>query len=244
MTPPPNLKISAFNTVRMVLLELFTISSLYTAGNATKYFLERYLLQKGDKLYDGTALETCEESIEKFFELSVEKANYAPPFYMNSGSVGIPLGGGTTTEFEDLLSAVISKKENLYNWRITDLDTRNRCASPQKFWLNTPDDLKEFFEQHRIPVNLIPLSLPIQVREIKIPTGTPVYSVGSALTVGSHKPSVVKTAAWVRSFGRQPGISALASVFALGLGAYHYVTWNEYYERENRAYYLRKVGLA
>lgn len=245
VNPSTNLNIIPFNTVSMVLLELFTVSSLYSAGNAAKYFLERYLLQKGDKLYDGTVLETREEPVEKFVELSVEKANYAPPFYVNSGHVGIPLGGGTTTEFEDLLSAVISeKKGNEYNWRITDLDTRNRCASPQKFWLNTPDDLKGFFEQHRIPMNLIPLSLPIQIREIKVPTGTRVYSVGSALTSGTHKASVVKTAAWVRSFGRRPGLSALTSVSTISLGVYHYLTWNEYYERETRLRYLKKFGFA
>jgi hypothetical protein len=223
----------------MVALELFTISSLYTAGNAAKYFLERYLLQKGDKLHDGTTVETREA--DKFVELSVEKGNYQPPFYVNSGSIGIPLGGGTTTEFEELLSAVVSeKKENDYNWRITDLDTRNRCAAPQKFWLNTPDDLKGFFEQHKIPMNLIPLSLPIQVREVKVPANTLVYTVNSAVTIGSHKASVVKTAAWIRSFGRYPATSAFASVCTLFLGAYHYLNWDDYYEREKRARYMSK----
>jgi hypothetical protein len=229
----------------MVALELFTLSGLYTAGNAAKYFIECYLLNKGDKLYDGTQLQTSEQPVQKFVELSVEKSNYHPPFYVNPGgnhgSIGIPVGGGTTTEFEELLSAVVSeKKENHYNWRITDLDTRNRCAAPQKFWLNTPDDLKGFFEQHKIPMNLIPLSLPIQVREVKVPANTPVYSVRSAVTIGSHKASVVKTAAWVRSFGRYPATSAVATCLTLVLGVYHYLNWDDYYEREKRARYMSK----
>lgn len=229
----------------MVAFELFTLSSLYTAGNAAKYFLERYLLNKGHPLYDGTRLETREEPVEKFLELSVEKSNYSPPFYVYSGGgIGVPIGGGTTTEFEGLLSAVIGDKENEYNWRITDLETRNRCSSPQKFWLNTPDNLKSFFEQHRISMNVVPLALPIQVREVNVPKNTPVYSVKNSLTIGSHKASVIETAAWVRSFGRMPATSALATCFTIGLGAYVYATWDEDYQSHKRMGYLKKIGLS
>jgi hypothetical protein len=251
----------------MVALELFTISSLYTAGNAAKYFAERYGLMNGKRLTDGTQLEEVTSSVEKFVELSAEKASYSPPFYVNpggqAGGIGIPIGGGTTTEFQELLTAVINQKDgNAYNWHVTDLESRQRCAPAQKFWLNTPDDLKTFFDQHRIPQNIIPLSIPLQVREIKIPSEVPTHRVGtnsggrsfetplsnttlytvqSATTIGSHKASVADVAAWSRTFGRRPTLSGLAALTAICSGAIVYTSWDDYYERQRRADYLKKI---
>jgi hypothetical protein len=222
----------------MVALEIFTLSSIYAAGNLLKYFAERMFLKDGQKV-DDAAVEEVEQPVEKFVELSVERTEHQAPFYLHPGNspISVPIGGGSTTELREILSVAIGKESNFYCWRFIDLEKyKVACAPSTRYWLNTPDDLKNFFETHKIPQNIIPLSLPMHVREIKAPPLTPVYRLPNVM--GTNKKAVIEQFAWGRTFGRSAPRAAVG--LAVFTGSYLWMTWDEYHTVQQR----RKYGLA
>lgn len=218
-----------------MLLEVCALTTLYTAGNIFKYFVERMSLRDGQKVEDD-AVDTVEPPVEKFIELSVEKTEHQAPFYLHPGNspVSVPIGGGTTTELREVLSAGLAKEINFYNWHFTDLEKyKLACAPSTRFWLNTPDDLKHFFETHRIPQNMIPLSLPMHVREVKVPPQMPVYKLPNVM--GTNKNAVIEQFVWSRTFGRTgPRTAAIAAV---GTGVCVALLWDDYSMRQARMKY-------
>ena len=215
----------------MVALELFTICSVYTAGSVTKYFYEVNRLRRQQRLRDGTTLGVIMQPVEKFAEMSVEKAVYETPLFIGSHASGIgllaPIGGGSHTEDHVVLTAAITKdpKDSDYNWQITDLG-RRPCSVPKRFWLNTPDDLKNYFTANGIPQNIAPISLPMQVREIEVAAGTNVYGVKSARVLGTDLERVARAAAAARNIRMGPLAAAL--VVGCVSGAVVSVNWDDY----------------
>jgi hypothetical protein len=228
----------------MVALELFTISSIFAAGSVIKYFLkkERYNrelhlnvgVNKG-----GQAVTADASEVEKFVELSVEETRNDPPIYIGTGAsgagVGIPVGGGNYNELKTILEVAIPKDRKdiyPYNWTFTDLG-RTPCAPPTRYWLNTPDDLKNFFETHGIPQNIAPLRLPMQIREVTIPSSEKLlYSVPEAHVMGTNRNAVIRAAAARNTIHHRYFTPAL--VCAMVTGTWLYGTWNEYDAQQKR----------
>jgi hypothetical protein len=224
----------------MVALELFVASGLYTAGNVTKYFFERMALKDGSKLRDGTEVGPVETPIEKFVECSVEVRENDAPIYVNTGGQHpgflVPFGGGSHLESRNLLTAVIGKdpKDSVFHWTVTDLESRP-CAVPRRFWLNTADDLKQYFDTNGIPQTIAPLSLPMAVREVTVPAGRTVYGSKQAAVAGTELDRVIRRVASRRSIGRERflWVGLLASVTGV-------LTWNNWENYSHNAAYYKK----
>lgn len=229
----------------MVALEVFAISSVYTGGSIVKYFWEKNLLSKGLRLDDGSKVEQAGHPISRFIRLSAEENKYDPPIYIGphvaGTSVGIPIGGGSRSEMTTLLSASVGPdpSNNTYNWEYTDIG-RTPCAVPSRYWLNTPDDIKQFFETNGIPQNIAPLRLPAQVKEIKIPSGTHVYAVSKRGVMGTNMNAVIHATAAMNTLHHsafRPAV--IAAVFT---GVWLYASWNEYHQVEHRQKWAKKFG--
>jgi hypothetical protein len=201
----------------MIIEGLFALSASYVSVYLAKFFIEKNEAEN--------TLETVTPPIEKFLEMSVETTKYDPPVYMTSGGlsfvgVGIPFGGGAYGEMKTVLSAAVPEKGAesgpILNWEFTDLDHTRVATS--RFWLNTPDDLSNYFKTQGIPTSVARLALPLHVREIKLPAGTTTYKVSSTYTMGSNAKLVARTAALARNIRPLP--FRLAAGVAVGTGAY------------------------
>lgn len=217
----------------MVALELFVASSLYTAGSVARYFHEKMRLEHSETLEDNTYLvkKKSEGSgaaggigVKKFIELSVENKEIEPPMYIgpHAGgiSLGVPIGGGVNYEMRRIFTAAIgdANHDSYYNWTITDLD-KHPCSNPSLYWLNTPDDLKNFFDANGISQNIIPLRLPLQIREVTIPkTVGALYSVPGSFVMGTNRHAVIQKAALLKSYN--PRLFPIAACVAAGTGAW------------------------
>lgn len=226
----------------MVALELFTLSSIYTAGGLVKYYANKMYLNNGERLEDSSIVEEEVTPTRHFVRMSAEEHSYRPPVYIgpsgNGLSLGIPVGGGSSSDLVTVLRASVNEdaSKNTYNWEYTDLN-KAPCALPSRYWLNTPDDLKQYFQINGIPQNIVPLRLPAQIEEIKLPANTPVYKVAQRAVMGTNRGAVVRAAALSRSLDR-PSWRAAAAFTAI-TGVYLYASWNEYYQVEKR----RRWGL-
>lgn len=237
----------------MVVLEMFLASGLYTAGSVARYFMLRQRLEQESHLQDVAPpqadhlLQTKDNTVKKFVELSVEDQEYHPPMYIGphtSGvSVGIPLGGGTRYEMRNLLSAAVGdeSKDSYYNWRTTDME-RAPCATPTLYWLNTADDMKNFFDGNKIPQNIVPLRLPVQVREVKVPpTVQKLYSVPAYHILGTNRAAVIRAAARAKTLDHRFFVPA--AVMATFTGFWVWGNWDEYHARMSRERMKQRLGL-
>jgi hypothetical protein len=211
----------------MVLVELFVGSSLYSGGLLAKYYSDCEDLRRKLRLKEAEA-EPESEKPQKFVEFAVERVEQDPPMYVNTGGnhpgLLVPIGGGSHTEMRRLFTGAISPEKSLYNWTITDLDGRP-CTLPRRFWMNTPDDLKTYLESNRIPSNLSPLSLPMQVCEIDVPRGVRVYGVPEASVAGTNLERVVRAAVRPRTIGQPLWRAAVAVAAGTGVGLW--LTWRD-----------------
>lgn len=211
-----------------MLVELFALSGLYASGNICKYFYDLTDLRRSARLEDGKEVEVNKEPVEKMIELSVERIQQESPVYIHSGSpytgFAIPISGGTSRELHTVLTGILPTdiKNSEYNYKITDFYSRP-CSLPLRFWLNTPDDLKEYLTKNNIPHNSAPFSLPVQVREIHVPKDTRMYKVRELNIAGTHMDTVIHNAARVRSIGRQSFFYSAA--FAVITGAFVWDEW-------------------
>jgi hypothetical protein len=169
--------------------------------------------------------ESVDPPVEKFVEMTVESTEYDPPVYITSSGLsvlglGVPLGGGNRSEMRTVLNAAIhedGKTPPLLNWEITDL---KRGWPSARFWLNTPDDLSNYFKNQGIPTSVARLSLPLHVSEYKLPPATATYKMSSTYTIGSNAKLVARTAALARNIRPLP--FRLAAAITVGTGSYLY----------------------
>ncbi len=215
---------------QMVVLEAFVASSLYTAGNVANYFIAKHALKQGEKLTDGSKVEELKDTT-KFVECSTERVEQDAPMFLNTGGqhlgLIVPIGGGSHIDTRKLLTGVLASdpKASQWNWTITDLDGRP-CTVPKRFWLNSADDLKQYFGTNGIPQDIAPLSIPMSVREVHIPAGLPVYAVRARATAGTNLDSVVREVVGSRTIHRSRFL--VAGVCAAVTGSMVWSEWKQY----------------
>lgn len=231
----------------MVALELFTVSGLYAAYRIIQYMTEKESLDVSlAPLSDGAKLEeSTPSSVEKFVELSAAVTKNEHPTYIGIGSgmgVGIPIGGGTTYEMRSILTAAIQKGSGPdLNWTFTDLE-KHPCGPSNRYWLNTPDDLKTFFDANGISQTSVPLSLPLEVREVKVPASVKtLYRVPQRYVMGTNRHAVIQAAAARYSIKHPLFRPALA--LATGTGVYLLATWDSYESTAQRRSMREKMGI-
>lgn len=194
-----------------MLLETIAVASgAYTATSLGSVGLF-YKQLVGDKTQEG--------SLEKIAgpvtgaELYTSKQEYRPPIYIGAGSsgagVGIPVGGGTDTEFRRTHSKFNAEGGGAYTnyWAPHE---RGRIS-----WINTAEQLANVSARHGIDTSAFPVTLPIRVHEHT--WAGPVWHDQRSARIGPNKFEVARAAAWAR---RSPhtvlaGFVAAVSIFAL-----------------------------
>jgi hypothetical protein len=224
-----------------MLLEVLVLSGVYTIGMYIKYNAEKLLLDKGETVGDDVKVEQTEhpeEVPQKFLELSKSESEYNPPFYVGTNTpIAVPVGGGTELTLKKILTAATGKSTNLYHWTITDF----HHSPSQKYWLNTPEDLQNFFSSNGIPQNILPLSLPLRVREIS-PVKAPVFRIQHGAIIGTSKKSVIETFVHRRTIGRQ---SWFVSAIVFGVSAaVVWQDWDNWHGKNRREEFARRYGFS
>jgi hypothetical protein len=223
-----------------MLLEVLGLSGLYTIGMLLKYNAEKYFLDNGEILSDDANVEKTDDPEEvprKFLELSKSESEYNPPFYMGTNTpIAIPFGGGTEITLKKILTVATGTTTNLYHWTITDFHHQ----PSQKYWLNTPEDLQNFFSSNGIPQNIAPLSLPLQVREIN-PVKAPVFRIQNGAIIGTNKKSVIETFVYRRTVGRDRWRIA-AAVFGVS-AVVVWQDWDNWHGKNRIEEFKKRFGM-
>lgn len=229
----------------MVALELFILSSIYSAGGVAAYLYKSADLRNA--IRRATELPTKkDDAIEKLVEFTVEERQQDAPMYINTGGPAsgliMPIGGGSRIVIRPILTAMIAtdRAKSKFNWRITDFDAQP-CAVPKRFWLNTPDDLKTYFEANAIPQNISALRIPLQVREITLlshSSGAALYAASEYAVAGTNLNRVVRAAIAPHTIGTR--MWAAATLIAVGSGGIVWLNWRD--NKRLRAVLLSLAG--
>jgi hypothetical protein len=179
----------------------YTVMSVGTVG-----FIYRQLV--GNKTTEGV-LEKIEGSVTGA-ELYTAKQEYRPPIYIGAGSsvgVGIPVGGGTDTEFRRTHSKFNVEGSTAVYTNYWAPNVRGRIS-----WINTADQLANVSARYGIDTSAFPVALPIRVHEHA--WAGPVWHDQRSARIGPHKHEVARAAAWAR---RSPYTVTAGVVAAIAL---------------------------
>lgn len=142
----------------MVVLESIYVAGLgYSAYNA---WLMGSFYHKAKATGEGLQ---CAASSAHGLELYGIKTNYAPPVYINSGgtgSIGIPVGGGTYNSREFVYSrwrCIGGGKNELFDYMRGSHD-----SAVVKTWINTSEELTNLCAQHQIAQGTFPVKFPVR----------------------------------------------------------------------------------
>lgn len=195
-----------------MLLEMIAVTSGAYAGTSLLSVGMTYERLMGSKTEEGS-LEKISGEVTGA-ELYTAKQEYRPPIYVGAGSsgvgVGIPVGGGTDTEFRRTHSRFNAEGTTNSYTNYWSPHERGRIS-----WINTADQLANVSTRYGIDTSAFPVSLPIRVHEHA--WKGPVWHDQKAARIGPNKREVARAAAWAR---RSPytvlaGFVAAISIFTL-----------------------------
>jgi hypothetical protein len=144
-----------------MLLEVFGLSSGFTAYWLTRNWLDVAKLQRGETLKDGSIIEK-EEKPGEAVGLYIRENKFIPPIYLNVGTllgVGIPVGGGFETDYIPVFHSV---RTGTMQKSIKVLDL---AGDAQTTYINDVNTLENFLSGHQITLADIPVTFPLQVRK-------------------------------------------------------------------------------
>ncbi len=157
-----------------MLLELWTASTAYSA----------FTLFKAAKLRQEIPKELEQVPATEAVELSVEEKEHQAPFYIGVSVpilLGVPIGERTDTTTHILFHNTWTGA----NW-IGGKNLDFKTHPTHHWWINTPDELKNYLENKSISAQSFPARLPLKVQEIRYVAGP---LAQSAHTLFHHRPT-------------------------------------------------------
>jgi len=197
----------------MVLLETFALSSAYAGFSQFRLYKDCEDLMNGKTLRSqsgskDTLVETTD--IEKYVGLVTSEVEFHPPTYINTGSislgVGIPVGGGFSTEERFVFKTALSKEsKEAQEFTVTNFGTpfssgKDVTAKKVVKYMNDLPAFKQYLEENKIDTCQFPIHLPMKVIEVTPDITRPTYLSNSYNIAGTNKRDVARMIAINRNW--------------------------------------------
>ena len=200
-----------------MLIETILASSGYLSLEYILYKKTYSDLLRGKLVRDGDRLlETKDyESFVKFYN---KKFNYNAPIYIGPSignmNFGIPVGESMEESWEPVFTKAVPRTTEVRDMNyasITDFDD----GSPSFIqYINTPEALQNKFEEVSVPMNQLPITLPMKVVTVKVPEHVTVYTSQNYKICGTNRFQVAKRVALQPVLGRRPLVVVAGGVLA------------------------------